>query len=1380
MMDTQPICSNCGKLLAADAPEGLCPECLLKAGLGTGVQVGPDSETGEGPSRFVPPTVAGLSPKFPQLEILGLIGQGGMGAVYRARQKELDRIVALKILPPDIGTDPAFAERFTREARALARLNHPGIVTIHDFGRTDGLYFFLMEFVDGVNLRQLLRAGRVSPREALAIVPQICDALQYAHDHGIVHRDIKPENILLDRQGRVKVADFGLARLVGAENEPAAEEGVAGSPSLTESGKIMGTPQYMAPEQIAHPLEVDHRADIYSLGVVFYQMLTGELPGKRLEPPSKKVQIDVRLDEVVLRAMERKPELRFQQASILKTQVDTIAATSGDFQPSQAPASPVPASATNARRRLLVPAVGLMLAGVLTILGMIAGGVFLEVAAFRVHNNARLLAAVANKNAQAIQRAKLDELRKRLVALQSRMDGLDEKTDAGLLEQITNEQARVSEEIAEAKAKLTQAQQEQPQSQEFSLRRKWGPLVLYGYPALLLAGLLAGVLTVVGASQMLRLRSHQWAVAGSIVGMVAPPGLLLGLPCGIWSLVLLFDTEVQRGFGSARMQRDRNPAGAGAVKYNPWEIAIIAAGPLVSAVMLYGAIAIPPMRVPLFVLSILGFIISALSIAGLWPFPSSSQSNFASRNLRPRKAPPSIVSGSNAHCSRLAIWGAVCLFLLPVGLLWNSSASLLNAPFPADSIWRYVTGLPGIILILLGQMGVVVGTVLGWVAVWQIRHSGGKLRGLGLAVFDGLAVPLLALDALICLLAYAIGNTVLEGHALNPMSTAHLFKLSPLALILCLLVDALILRIVWRAVNRPLERAANPVYPDQSRETSGGVPSTEFERQGTAGTVWSRRIFWLIATCLAIPMGLLLMSIVGPQLARRGISTYGMVFTAVIVTVIALALLLILWATLRSFRTSPVDRANPWPRRMVGLLAIIVLGGAISVFAGLLVSYSSAKAEPDMTGNSTAAFGPVVERVLEGSGETSGFQGLDLESGRVFTATSAELPDENDSVKKWADAHGVDLLARNTGGSKWQLAGLQTKLTTVPAEWWNSTTPNALRRVLDKASMEESEGWKFVPVRLDDSQPATLVVQTSSGTIGLLRISNLTDKPRSVKIRYKLAQAEGMAAGAKATVAPPGEFKVTLTNGVSFEIIGILRNPRGTKQWWKPDGTPFQTPPAEIVKLPELVPTTQPRITITPTNEFLIYANWTLPSEVKEGFPKAPGRWTWQFQIGWVPRPGEVETPADVRDTAIGKERSAELVCFSNPPESVDCRVTVGAGPWEAIAIYDGHETKGLARGVMAVCSAPWYDESIGAYRFEIMHNIDCDRYALRLVARLKNGVVKEMAIDSGTRTGNSAKGYALIQPDDFNPADANEYYFERTPWVRGEINGIALRPNDD
>ena len=304
----------------------------------------PDGKVGS-PQPLAPEEIAKF---FPQLEIIERLGRGGMGVVYKARQPRLNRLVALKILAPEREKDPAFAGRFEKEAQALARLSHPNIVTIHDFGEAGGMYYLLMEFVDGMTLRQLQNASRVSPREALAIVPQICDALQFAHDHGIVHRDIKPENILMDRLGRVKVADFGLAKLVGAERGSASRssdenpDAIGQSESsntdgraaghrpalqaLTEAGKVMGTPQYMAPEQVSHPAEVDHRADIYALGVVFYQMLTGELPGKQLEPPSKKVQIDVRLDEIVLRALEQKPELRYQQASVLKTQVETISA----------------------------------------------------------------------------------------------------------------------------------------------------------------------------------------------------------------------------------------------------------------------------------------------------------------------------------------------------------------------------------------------------------------------------------------------------------------------------------------------------------------------------------------------------------------------------------------------------------------------------------------------------------------------------------------------------------------------------------------------------------------------------------------------------------------------------------------------------------------------------------------------------------------------------------------------------------------------------------------------------------------------------------------------------------------------------------------------
>ena len=189
-----------------------------------------------------------------------------------------------------------------------------------------------MEYVDGPNLRQLERAGKLSPREALQIVPQICEALQYAHDEGIVHRDIKPENVLLDKKGRVKIADFGLAKILGREPQDF---------HLTGVGQVMGTPNYMAPEQVEHPQSVDHRADIYSLGVVFYEMLTGELPLGKFAPPSRKVQVDVRLDDVVLRALEKEPERRYQTASQVKSAVETLSTQPGQAAPPVAPAATV-------------------------------------------------------------------------------------------------------------------------------------------------------------------------------------------------------------------------------------------------------------------------------------------------------------------------------------------------------------------------------------------------------------------------------------------------------------------------------------------------------------------------------------------------------------------------------------------------------------------------------------------------------------------------------------------------------------------------------------------------------------------------------------------------------------------------------------------------------------------------------------------------------------------------------------------------------------------------------------------------------------------------------------------------------------------------------
>jgi serine/threonine protein kinase len=340
-------CPVCESMIPDDSPEGLCPKCLLGRCLNTPESPVRSPKVGEttpynGASPA--PLPSDLASRFPGLEIQELLGQGGMGAVYKARQTKLDRLVAVKVLPEEWGRDPAFAERFTREAKALARLNHPHIVAVHDFGEMEGHFYLVMEYVDGANLRNILANGGLEPHEALAIVPQICDALQYAHEEGIVHRDIKPENILLDRKGRVKIADFGLAKLI---DKPRANY------TLTGSQMVMGTLDYMAPEQRLTPHQVDHRADIYSLGVVFYEMLTGELPLGRFAPPSQKTGVDQRLDGIVFRALEREPEHRYQRISEVKTDLHAISGASGSVAPSvSAPGLPAQQRKSNDEGRI--------------------------------------------------------------------------------------------------------------------------------------------------------------------------------------------------------------------------------------------------------------------------------------------------------------------------------------------------------------------------------------------------------------------------------------------------------------------------------------------------------------------------------------------------------------------------------------------------------------------------------------------------------------------------------------------------------------------------------------------------------------------------------------------------------------------------------------------------------------------------------------------------------------------------------------------------------------------------------------------------------------------------------------------------------------------
>lgn len=330
-------CSHCGSTLPAGGSQ--CPRCLM-------AQIMEPTQADNQTSAIPPLNPEELAPHFPQLEIIKCLGRGGMGVVYKARQKSLNRLVALKLLAPERLDDPQFAVRFEKEAQALAALNHPHIVAVHDFGQAGGFYYLIMEFVDGMNLRQLLQTKRLTPQEALSIVPPICDALQCAHEHGIVHRDIKPENLLIDKTGVVKIADFGIAKIIAVSTD---ENGISSSASTAAQTQPLGTPDYAAPEQANG--QADHRADIYSLGVVLYEMLTGERPNGKFSRFSRRIHVDIHLDEVVLRALEENPELRFATARDFQTQVEAL---------SQGITSPMP---KNKRRlEILQMAAGIMMA----------------------------------------------------------------------------------------------------------------------------------------------------------------------------------------------------------------------------------------------------------------------------------------------------------------------------------------------------------------------------------------------------------------------------------------------------------------------------------------------------------------------------------------------------------------------------------------------------------------------------------------------------------------------------------------------------------------------------------------------------------------------------------------------------------------------------------------------------------------------------------------------------------------------------------------------------------------------------------------------------------------------------------------------------------
>ncbi len=260
-----------------------------------------------------PPDAADLVALFPELEIGKSLGAGGMGCVYEARQLSLDRRVALKLVKAE-GASPERRERFEREAKALARLNHPHIVALFDVGERGGWFYLVMELMEGDDLAHRLLHGALPSRQALEVATQVCEALIHAHAAGVVHRDIKPANILLGSRGEAKLADFGLAKLPQST-----------SADLTGEAALLGTPHYMPPEQRRDSWSVDERADLYALGVVLYEMLTGGLPEGRFALPSHKLGTSPTLDETVMQAMATEPAARFQTAQAMRAALQQAA-----------------------------------------------------------------------------------------------------------------------------------------------------------------------------------------------------------------------------------------------------------------------------------------------------------------------------------------------------------------------------------------------------------------------------------------------------------------------------------------------------------------------------------------------------------------------------------------------------------------------------------------------------------------------------------------------------------------------------------------------------------------------------------------------------------------------------------------------------------------------------------------------------------------------------------------------------------------------------------------------------------------------------------------------------------------------------------------------
>jgi serine/threonine protein kinase len=1357
-METAPdkICPQCGAPLPEDALEGICPRCLMQMNLADPTLM--DDGTGANPNRPKAPAVEEIAPLFPQLEILELIGQGGMGAVYRARQKELDRIVALKILPKEIGEAPGFAERFAREARALAKLNHPGIVTLYEFGQADGLYFFLMEYVDGLNLRGLLQGGRVSPREALAIVPQICDALQYAHDHGIVHRDIKPENILMDRLGSVKVADFGLAKIV--EGRDAAEVRDLGDPAsgmpatdLTEAGKVMGTPKYMSPEQVEAPGEVDHRADIYALGVVFYQMLTGEMPDESLTPPSKKVHIDVRLDEVVLRALEHNPELRYPQASILKTQVETIVAEAvkpEDIHQRTASGVSAEASAkavepkdsagwkfnpwevykkTMLKRREALRDELDPLFYFIVFWGFIAAAVINYLAAQNWSlwkpDNARPkvihLIAVLWFGVAAFRRyprgkdlsdCKLPRAAGRRENWLSILFILFSMLMLGTVPLIASLSSSIFTWLPVCATVYfwTSAFPCYPRNKASS-----GSKPRFSRTAIW------GAVWAVFILSILPLILHSYDVP---VGR-PPPSMALGklvlIGCMAVGLTAPIGTTVLGWMSVAQIRRSAGKLyGMGLAVFDGllfpllaldgllgWWIFLLIDGmaryqhPDGGAANMEGVLAF---AIPAAIL------IDTLIVHYVWRKVTAAPCGESGRQIEKETA-----SGKSNALGYIAFYFALLSAIVPTIFYWLR---------PWAAPWLTQQGLEVMLWITLAAA--LTGLAMGVVA----RKTPYGNRA---AIMGGISLT-------IWILFFIAGQysenqirrrRMETGAAENPVSRSDYPK----------------------AVH--LDRKGQSVYlvhddvdVHYALFYEGGFNSSTRSGQNARTGSWHDDIN------IKLKESDRAFGCVREKTDPDRLRVNGREFN------------------LKQGRLIVLNEDGT--TQQLAAFPSLAAGRSPEELAGIVETTQGTGHRP--------SFGPVFERTIHDLDEGRGSEGIELGSGKLFSLPQGFNGPE---MKEWISSTPIDLLADHAKNQWAFMARGGLKMAELPEHRWDGVKVVDLEKVdwSPRHSLEllERNGERFYLLHSKATPPLLFAFRTGSGIKGILQVTGFSQNPRSMKIRYRLVEnssVQAMQEDPGGTTDASGEHKISWDNGTSFEIVAVTGNPRDeAPQWWRPDGSLFEQPPYEVLTLLEPAPAEGPAVTFNMEDEFLAVYRVNAP----DGIHMTSTR------LEWNPNPllfHEGEFPS-VKDLKSGrKSQLVEQFALRNSMRSLDhldltVSMVLDSAEWELLAIYDGKETRELVNGIMVVFSPPHYDDRANRYVIDVMHNIPRDADSLRLVAKLKDGRRKVVLFHSGPQQGVPTKGFAHIHDSDFDISQVVEYTLERTPWLRGEINNIALLPSN-